>query len=265
MFKLKKPRQQKKQQQNRTTLQKERLNTDILREEFEQGLQVLDKIRKERALITSQIESEISEQIILQDKINFLKDEYSKLKLNHNENKKTLSLVQKKTKVLKSDVARIEKTHSHIIKNSNLKTNVLGFVGNVLVENDFSELVAELNSLKHTNIKERSIMLTCIKQLIDTTQANEFSDFTWKAKVAYNSSSIGSKLRFEKLTIRPSDMKLIFKPIIESINEKFKSTNIQLKVESKKINGVVEILDFTFRIKFQSKEQHFDHTAQLHA
>jgi hypothetical protein len=239
--------------QSRTSLKEARLNTDVLKEEFDHGLQILDKIRKERELITSEIKSEIILQIQLKEKIEFLKREYKLLETTHLANSNILDESRENRVDLVAQVEQLENYQKRIIRTideQSVTPIALKTRGSFLVENNFSKLFEVVNSNSNEHQKEKSVLLSCLKELIDTTDANEFSDFKWKTKLAYGTKGLGAKLRFENLTIRPNDMKVIYKPIISKLGARFKKMNLVLQVKTKKNNGIVEMLDFTVKLPY---------------
>jgi hypothetical protein len=238
---------------SRTSLKEARLNTNVLKEEFDHGLQILDKIRKEREQITSEIKSEVLLQIQLKEKIDFLKREYKLLKTTHEANSIILTESRSNRSELEEQVKQLESYQKRIVRTidqSSATPTVLKSRGSYVIENNFSKLFEVVNANSKENQKEKSILLTCLKELIDTTDNNEFSDFKWKTKLAYSPKGLGAKIRFENLSIRPNDMKVIYKPIITRLGERFKNMNLILQVKTKKNNGVVEVLDFTVKLPY---------------
>jgi prefoldin subunit 5 len=243
-------------QYTRRDIQKARVKTADLQEEYDHGLQVLDKVRRERDLILVEMKEELTTQIELREKIDFLKREYEHLKAAHKKNQILVKNVKQANSELKNEVDQLDRFQRDIIKKidkKEVKPTKLSRRGSYIVENDFMRLVNEVSS-KQSYKKEKSVLLTCLKDLIDIIEANEFSDFNWKTKVAYSPKGLGARVQFTKLSFQPNDMKSILKPTVEELRSKFSHMNVDLQFKTHTINGVVDKIDVVVKMPYQHKE-----------
>ena len=128
---------------------------------------------------------------------------------------------------------------------------------NLTVKGDFPKLIEAINHKGRSAHREKSVILTCLKDLIKTTENNEFDDFTWSAKVAGNLEGIGVRIVFENLSIGRKDLKYVYKPAIADMAKKFKNYKLQIQTKTLTKNGVVKALDIVLKVPiYKEKIKH---------
>jgi len=242
MERTRKP-QARRRNQSKLSLNKSRMDTQVLREEFDSGMEVLEQIKKQRDYLLAQVRLELQSQKELRSKIEYLKKEYKLLRMSFAANNNILKSTKTKREELEADVIVLEEA----------VRKVKGKKKNLLVTNDFAKLIEVVNLDGKSFQKEKSVLLTCIRDLIVTTEENEFEGFIWRAKFASSDSALGMRLRFDKLSIGQHDLKNIYTPVISELAAKFKKHNLNVQTKTKSENGVITSMDLTFKLPVNSK------------
>jgi len=232
-----------KKQPPKASLNKARMQTQILQEELDAGMLVLERIKKQRDYMLAQVKLELQSQKDLRAKIEYLKKEYKLLSMSHAANKNILNNVRNERQSLESDVFVLEKA----------MRKLKGTEKNLLVQNDFSRLIEVVNLTGNSNEKEKSVLLTCVRDLIHTTEENEFEGFTWRAKYAQNNRALAVRIRFDQLNIRQNDLKNIYQSVIAGLAQKFKKYHLRVQTKTKNQNGVITSMELTFQTALNSK------------
>ena len=230
--------QSRKKKQARPSLAKSRMQTQILQEELDSGLVILERIKKQRDYMLAQVKLELQSQKDLKDKIEYLKKQYKLLTMSHAANQNILSSARNQRQSLDAEVEVLEST----IRGLN------GTSKNLLVQNDFARLIEIVNLDGKSHEKEKSVLLTCTRDLIKTTEENEFEGFIWRAKFANSKTALGLRLRFDQLSIREQDLKSLYTPIISGLAQKFKKYNLKVQTKTKSESGIVTAMDITFKM-----------------
>lgn len=231
------PRKNQSNRQNKS-LHKLKLETEILREELNHGVLLVNRIHKERVRLVNAIEQEIDKQADLRERIAQLKAQYSRLQKNLKTNNKLLAKTQTSRVELEQEVQAI-KTRAKTINQMRSSESV---------KNNFAKLMQEVNSQQGKYPKERSVLLTCLKEFIQTMQANEFEDYKWKAKVAQTDETIAGRIQFTSIYITPEDLRRIYKPVITELGARFKAAKIKVETRTRKENGVITCLDMVISV-----------------
>lgn len=224
----------------KASLNKARVETQIMREELETGLKVLDQIKKQRDYIIAQVKQELREQKDLQAKIEYLQKEYKLLQMSQAANERILKNTQTQRQQLTKEVDELETT-VRALKGRNK---------NMLVQNDFGRLIEVMNLAGSDHQKEKSVLLTCLRDLIKTTEENEFEGVYWKAKYANAKNSMGARIRFADLSMGHTDLKRIYAPVIQELAAKFKKYNLRLETKTQTKQGVVVAVDVTLKLPY---------------
>jgi hypothetical protein len=126
-----------------------------------------------------------------------------------------------------------------------------------IIQNNFPKLMEEIQ--KGSGFpKEKSVLLSCIQELIETTLANEFSGVDWKARVAQTNSMIGGRIFFHNLATQKADIHSLYGPIIEGLGKRFGRSNISIQTKTNNINGIVSKLDIKIQVPFQVKRHQLE-------
>jgi hypothetical protein len=227
----------RKRPTKRPSLNLLRQQTKVLRYEFEHGLTATDRLQQQRRYLVTQIQVELEAQRKLREKIEYIKVEFHNLQKGHDTN--AAILVQKKAQrlELEKEAARVEK----------ILAQKVSVQPSLTVNGDFSKLIQAINHKGKTANKEKSVLLTCLKDLIKTTENNEFEDFTWSARVAGNSDALGVRIIFENLTIGRQDLKYVYRPAIAQMAQKFKNYKLQIQTKTLTKSGVIKALDIVLK------------------
>lgn len=236
-----------KVREERKSLNLARIQTKILEEEYQNGLVEVDKVQKRRRVILNEIEEELSYQGELRAKLKFLKMEYNNLVRNQNEQERELINCQKNRGLIQKTV---RKTEEKIVKIKNS-------VGRKIIHNNFPMLMEQVKE-GHGFPKEKSILLNCLQDLIETTLANEFNGVDWKAKIANSNKAIGARICFHNLATQKSDIHEIYSPLIKGLAARFEKSNMSIQTKMDNVNGVVSKLDITIKVPLQIKQRHLE-------
>jgi hypothetical protein len=232
---------------NYKSLDHARVESKILEEEFQNGLHLVDKVQKRKASMIKELEEEVSYQELLKAKLKFLKSEYNTLSENHHKNEKLLSQAIIHRKNLQRSVIKTEKSMINMREKSRRS----------IIQNNFPMLMEEIQ--KGSGFpKEKSILLSCIQELIEVTLANEFSGIDWKARIGRTHSMIGGRVCFHNLATQKSDIHVLYSPIIKGLGQRFGHSNISIQTKTNNINGVVTKLDIKIQVPFQVKRKQLE-------
>lgn len=215
-----------------------RQQTKVLRDEFEHGLIVTDRLQQQRRYLVAQIQIELEAQRKLREKIEYIKVEFHNLQKGHDSN--AAILVQKRAQriELEQEANRVEK----------ILAQKVSVQPSLTVKGDFTKLIQAINHKGKVANKEKSVLLTCLKDLIKTTENNEFEDFTWSARVAGNADALGVRIIFENLTIGRQDLKFVYRPAIAQMAQKFKNYKLQIQTKTLTKSGVIKALDIVLKV-----------------
>ncbi len=230
---------------NSVSLERARLETLVYKDELENGLLLVDKIQKERARMVKEVELELSYQGVLKEKITYLKEQVNELRQSHTANSKVLDSIKAHRSNMQQEVVELE---------SNILTNKAVSTAKNVTDN-YAKLMEAVNSDRMNHPKEKSILLSILRDLIQTTHENEFEGYSWKAKVAHSGSSVGARIRFSNLAIHESNLKGIYQPVIKGFETKFSTQDISIDAQTKKESGVVSTLDIIVKISYQVRGQ----------
>lgn len=222
----------------KASLKRAQLQTNVLEDELSAGVNIIDKIRKQRNYMVAQVKAELKHQTDLRAKIEYLKKEYKLLKMSQAANQSILNKTKSETIHLEKEVAELE----------NQMRSLKGKKKTLTVKNDFARLIEIINLDGNTHQKEKSVILTCLRDIIKTTEENEFEGIQWKAKFANNTAHMGARIRFSNLSMRKSDLNTIYGPMVKFLAQKFKKYNLKLQTRTKSASGVVTNIDIILRL-----------------
>jgi len=231
----------KRKTKNKTTrasLTSAQMQTQVLTDEFNAGMGVVDKIKKQRNYMLAQVKLELQAQKDLRAKIELLKKEYKLMQLSYDANEKILQETQHNRTKLEEEVNEVESALRKAKGNDK----------SLMVTNDFARLIEVINLDGRGYQKEKSVLFTCVRDIVKTTQENEFEGFNWRAKFASSNKALGLRVRFDQLSIGQGDLKLIYRPVIEALALKFKKYNLRVQTKTKSANGVVTQMDITLKM-----------------
>jgi hypothetical protein len=234
----------RKRPAKKPSLNKLRLETSVLKNEFEQGMVATDRLQRQRRYLVAQIQLELEAQRKLREKIEYIKTEFHNLQKGHDTNAAILVQKRAERKKLEQEADRVEQ----------ILADKVSVQPNLTVKGDFSKLIEAINHKGRSANKEKSVLLTCLKELIKTTENNEFDDFTWNARVAGNKEGLGVRIVFESLSIGRQDLKYVYKPAIASMARKFKNYKLQIQTKTLTKSGVVKALDIVLKLPIYKEE-----------
>ena len=220
------------------TLQSSRDITTLLENELEAGVEITHKINRQRMALVKEIQAELMAQQELYQKIHFIKKEFSQLQKVNKENFKVLRAKQNERITLEHELAELEQMVD---------------TRKVLKVSNYKELVSGLNNISSQEFVEKSVLLTCVKDIVETTENNEFEDAKWLAKVAKNSNELGVRLKFTNLSFMRSDLKAVYSPLIKSLGERFSNHDLRIVTRTKIEKGIVTALDMRITIPLLAK------------
>ncbi|MBD65451.1 MAG: hypothetical protein CME62_09610 [Halobacteriovoraceae bacterium] len=224
------------------SLTKAQLVTEILAEDLTRGAEILNRLVEQKKYYARQLQDELNEQKRLREKIQFIKKEIHHLASTQDQQIRSLDGARKERMLVDADLHRLEQVlNEH--RNNNYP----------MVKNSFKKLMEVVNLSGDEYQAQKSIVLNCARDLIDTTAANEFLDFSWRAKIATNEKKFGLRILFEDLQLTSSHLKEVYLPTINNLKEKFSHTRLQIKTRSKKENGIINAIDITVTIHLNER------------
>lgn len=229
----------------RASLKKAQLQSNLLEEELKAGVNMIDKIRRQRDYMIAEVKQELKHQSDLRAKIEYLKKEYKLLVMSQTANQKILEKTRGERAELESEVRGLE----------NQLDQLKGKKKSLVVTNDFGKLIEVMNLDGNSGQKEKSVLLTCLRDIIRTTEENEFEGIMWKAKFAKNPGAIGARIRFDRLSMTKQDMQTIYGAMINGLSQKFKKYELKLQTRTKSANGVVTSIDIVLRLPLYKEVQ----------
>ncbi|MBT4793322.1 MAG: hypothetical protein HON90_17255, partial [Halobacteriovoraceae bacterium] len=150
--------------------------------------------------------------------------------------------------VMREKILREErqKTQEIASKQSSIQQSKKQYANNT-IENNFQKLQATIFAPQN-HLKARSILLTCLEELIRTTEANEFDPFSWKVKVDSNDSLVGGRILLSDISIYKTDIDGLYRPLIDSLSRKFSKSQLSIQTKTKSHDGVITLLDVTITV-----------------
>ena len=219
-----------------------KLETDLLQEQLDSGVDFVNRLHRERLRLSELMDLELKKQSELKNKINLLKAESSRLQKNIRTKEKLINKIQNDNSQLEEAVNQLEAKADELEKVKKSQT----------VRNNFPELIVYLN--RGDLPTEKSILLTCLGKFIRTMAENEFEEHDWTAKIAENHKGVAGRIRFDGLFMTETDLKIIYKPVINELGKRFSRSGLTVTARTKKNNGVVTALDLTIRVPSRIRE-----------
>ena len=223
-----------------TRIHKAKLDTQLLQEEYDAGVEFVNKLHLERNKIKQAVEQEIKKQNELREKIEFLKAERKRVEKANRTHTKLFDKAQ-------NDRISLEIEADSYEKNNELKAQT-----SQTVRNNFPELIVHLN--RGDLPTEKSILLTCLGQFIRTMAENEFEEHNWTAKIAENGKGVAGRIRFDGIFMTEADIRLIYKPVVQELGKRFSRSGLQIQTKTRKKNGVVTLVDLVVRVPSRIRE-----------
>tara|TARA_Y100000031_G_scaffold136298_1_gene160249 strand:- start:330 stop:1049 length:720 start_codon:yes stop_codon:yes gene_type:complete len=227
---------------NKDSYYKKKLETDLLQEEYDSGVEFVNRLHRERLKLSELMELESRKQADLKEKIQFLQGESGRVQKAIRTKQKLIEKIQNESAFLEVEAQVLEEATQ---KQESLKQSQT-------VKNNFPELIVYLN--RGDLPTEKSILLTCFGRFIRTMAENEFEEHAWTAKVAENNKGVAGRIRFDGVFMSETDIKLIYKPIISELGKRFSRSGLAITTKTKRSNGVVTALDVTIRVPSRIRE-----------
>lgn len=216
-------------------LNQTKLETQMMEEEFQFGLALVDRARKERARVVKELENEHDYQEQLRAKIDNLKGQYKVYESSKKAHQDIYQELRAKRPALEQKLADIDKA-IHSKKKSNK-----------IIKNNFPKLIHEINTPQGFP-KEKSIFINCLQALIQATQANEFDGYTWRAKIDRTAKWMGARIQFSGLAIHKFDLPYVYEELTQSFQKKFKSSNLKIVMNTKRNGAIITDVDFVLTL-----------------
>lgn len=204
-----------------------------LEEKYELGLNTLDKIRIERDTLVEQIKAELENHEILLERIKFINDSVKEQLKVKSKNQKNLTALKLKSRSIEKKIKNVENVFEAQVSEKK----------SFEVDGSLNDLLKNFQDLKKNDCKPASVLLSTLVDLIELTKENEFDDFNWKVKSSFNNVRLGARIRFENLSYHKQDVQNIYSPFIKKVCSVYKKYNMNVKLDSKLVNGLISTLD----------------------
>ena len=225
-----------------TRIHKAKLDTQLLQEEYDAGVEFVNKLHLQRNKIKQAVEKEVQKQKELREKIQFLKAERNRVEKANRTQAKLFDKAQ-------NDRTSLEIEAESYTKNNETKLSALT---SQTVKNNFPELIVHLN--RGDLPTEKSILLTCLGKFIRTMAENEFEEHNWTAKISENGKGVAGRIRFDAIFMTEADIKLIYKPVVQELGKRFSRSGLQIQTKTGKKNGVITVVDLIVRVPSRIRE-----------